>query len=398
MKIQEFTKHSFDKVTLFVFIISLIVFGGFAYFGIETDIPAHADVITGIAHNNLSLPPNFLYYVVIYLFSFFRTDTKSVYLASIFVLAFSVTLKYIITKIIIKHFLINKNLDLFYSLYSVLLTFIFSLPLIMLLGGNYYLGNIPPNVWHNSTVIFLMPFSLLLFWQSYQQIQDPRKNRNFLLLCLIILNIIIKPSFFFVFSISYPLFIIKIFGWKKQALLKLIPVFIGCFILAIQYIAIYVYQIGSLQGGDSTVKIRLFTIWSNYSPNIPISLLGSLCFPLVCTLFYWKDIFKNLLVIYASFQYLIAIIIFAVFVETGPREFHANFVWQCIVSSYILYLVISIFFIEKLELNKMDKHISYAGSIMKMTLKNRLILITLLLHFISGIVYIVRIFVTKSYS
>jgi len=47
---------------------------------------------------------------------------------------------------------------------SFTLLFVFSLPSVQVFTNKfYYLGQFTPNVWHNSTTIFLMPFALLLF-------------------------------------------------------------------------------------------------------------------------------------------------------------------------------------------------------------------------------------------
>ena len=397
-----------DKTSVVIFTICLSIFVGFGFTPISTDINAHAEAIIKIANGNLSIPFNFLYYAVIYIITFFSTDMKTIYLASILVLTCSIVAKYLITKqFLIKNLISpstslssssnHKVTDSFYQVYSLILTFVFSLPLSLMVGGYYYLGNTPPNIWHNSTTIFLMPFALLLFWQSYEQIKTPKTDRVVWISLLIIVNIIIKPSFFFVFLVCYPIFFIKQFGWTKLTFGNLIPLLVGCFLLAIQYLGHYIWQIGSIQEGDHGVKISLFTVWSHYSPDIPLSLLGSLLFPLLCIIFHYKTAVNDLLIKYACFQYLIAITIYALFMESGPRQYHGNFGWQCIVASYILYLSASILFIEKLGLNKNNNAFSILISVISISPKNKLILITLMLHFLAGIGYIIRIFITRSY-
>jgi hypothetical protein len=399
-----------DKTSVVIFTICLSIFVGFGLTPISTDINLHAEAIIRIANGNLSIPFNFLYYALIYIITFFSTDMKTIYLASILVLSCSIVAKYLITKqFLIKNLILpstslssfsnHKVTDRFYQVYSLILTFVFSLPLSLMVGGYYYLGNTPPNIWHNSTTIFLMPFALLLFWQSYEQIKTPKADRVVWISLLIIVNIIIKPSYFFVFLVCYPIFFIKNFGWTKLTLINLIPILIGCFLLGIQYLGHYIWEIGSLsEKGGHGVTISLFTVWSHFSPDIPLSLLGSLLFPLLCIIFHWKTAVNHLLIKYACFQYLIAITIFAVFMENGPRQYHGNFGWQCIVASYILYLSASILFLEKLGLNKNnDVFSNLIRSTLEISPKNKLILITLMLHFLAGIGYILKIFITRGY-
>ncbi|MBD2143828.1 hypothetical protein [Sphaerospermopsis sp. FACHB-1194] len=399
-----------DQTSVVIFTICLSIFVGFLLTPISTDINGHAKAVIRIANGNLSIPFNFLYYVLIYIITFFSTGTKTVYLASILVLSCSIVAKYLITKqFLMKNLILPSNslsissnqklTDRFYQVYSLMLTFVFSLPLSLMVGGYYYLGNTPPNIWHNSTTIFLMPFALLLFWQSYEQIKTPKADRIVWISLLIILNIIIKPSFFFVFLVCYPIFFIKQFGWTKLTFVNLIPLLIGCFMLGIQYLGHYIWYIGSLtEGGDHGVTISLFTVWSHFSPNIPLSLLGSLLFPLLCIILHWKTAVNHLLIKYACFQYLIAITIYALLMETGLRQYHGNFGWQCIVASYILYLSASILLIEKLGLNQNNNAFSNLISLtLSISPKNKLILITLMLHFLAGIGYIIRIFITRKY-
>jgi hypothetical protein len=136
----------------------------------------------------------------------------------------------------------------------------------------------------------------------------------------------------------------------------------------------------------SGIGIGLFMVWSHFSSNITISLLASILFPLAFLCIYWKDILKNLLLQYSVLAFLIAVVIFCVLIETGPRLYDGNFFWQCVVCNYILFLVVSLKFYEKIRSIGMTKWY------------NILILICYVIQVESGFVYLVKLFTTHRWS
>jgi hypothetical protein len=108
-------------------------------------------------------------------------------------------------------------------------------------------------------------------------------------------------------------------------------------------------------------------------------------FVIVYSCFNWRDIARSLLFQYALVAYLIAVGIFSLLIETGSRAYHGNFFWQCVVCSYLLFMVVLMLFSERV------------GRIGMRGWKEKVILLTFLAHVLSGIGYLVRLFVTGSY-
>ncbi|MFC2085343.1 hypothetical protein ACFLS9_09815 [Bacteroidota bacterium] len=376
-------------------IIEVILFSGifilfyFIIYFVSNDITKHVQLIQKVLDGTRDPPGVFLYFLTVYIFSLFQNDTDFLLLSSAIVLSLAVTAKYIITNKILHCYLsineTNNLINRLIILFSILLLFVFSLPTSSNPWGKYFLGQIPPNVWHNSTTIFLMPFALILFWLSYLQLLKPKKSRVFLILLFCALNVFIKPSFFFVFSIAYPLLLFKNFRLKKNFWVNIIPVIIGFFLLLTVYFLIYKLNHVSANPRESGVTISLFTVWSHRTPYIHLSLLASLIFPLVYIMVYPREIRKNLLLQYSTLGYLIAIIIKSVFSETGSRQFHGNFGWQCVIASYILFLVISSLTIN----NLLKTGLKYW--------RNIILLIAFCVHAISGIIYIIKMFVSGTF-
>ena len=362
------------------------------------DFQDHSRFVQEWLSENKSLPPNFLYYLVVAIFSFFKNNLKIIYLSSIFTLSLSVTLKFIVTKKIISDYFRvhnvanNRHQKNYIILFSLLMLFVFSFPNITVITNRwYYLGQIPPNVWHNSTVIFLMPFALLLFWQSYKQLIDPKSNRIWIILLLIVANIFIKPSFFFVFVVIYPILLIEKFRFRKNFWLNLLPIVVGVLVLYIEYRFIYVSPSDTI--AKSGIKIAPFHVWSHFLSSpfpfilIPLSIVTSTCFPIAYLIVYRKEYFKNILTKYVFFLYVTGLIIFSTLSETGLREFHGNFSWQNIVCSYILFMVTGLLLLKKIISN----------DTILIEKKNKVLVLLYLLHFLSGIMYIGKILLSRSF-
>ncbi|MDO6444986.1 hypothetical protein Q4493_04275 [Colwellia sp. 1_MG-2023] len=371
-------------IDLVIFILSLLIFSWIS-FNVSTDINLHAEMIRKISDKTILPPANFLYYLTVYFFSFFETNIDNLLFSSIFTLTIALTAKFILTRKIFQYYNqnnkeIRKNSYVFILLPSILLLFVFSLP-----ASNYYLGQIPPNVWHNSTTILVMPFSLALFFLSYLQLIKPSNKRISTLVILCLLNILIKPSYFFVFAMVFPLLLLKTFKFNNAMWRNLIPVFIGTLTTLILYYLIYSLSYGNQYADKASIIIKPFSVWSYFTPNILYSLVASLVFPIIYIGFYWRDVFKNLLLQYATISYLVAISLTALLSETGAREYHGNFFWQSTICSYILFLVTTLLFVEKVAFSGLKP------------LKNKVILGAFLLHFLAGIAYLIKIFNTHNY-
>lgn len=376
-----------------IFLLSALIFFLIVGLGVITDIQTHAQILADAASGTRVVPSNFLYYFTVYALSFFQNNMIIILGASALVLSVAVTIKFVLTrKILCEYFagisqeVIQPNrLTTLVTLVSFLLIFVFSLPSTNILQGQLYIGQITPNVWHNSTLIFLMPFALLLFWTSYRQLVSPKNSRIWMISLLVIVNILIKPNFFWVFLVVYPLLLATRIGVGRKFLLNVLPIAIlGVLLLSAQYYFLNIYP-DAATAAESGIKISPFSVWSHYSSNIPLSIVVSSFFPLVYLCFHLKEVLKNLLLKYAVSLYLVAISIFSVLSETGPREFHGNFFWQCVACNYILFMVVCILFMEKAPFNS------------KMGKKEKVIVSSFLLHVAFGVLYLGKMFLSGNF-
>jgi len=386
--------------TLLLFFVILSIYSYIVYFSskrIDADFYAHVEHIININQGIKSYPPNFFFYFIANLLSFFTSNRFFLYIVLILLLSVSTIFKYIITKRIVSDYIFADPLfkRKFVILISFICFFIYAIPdpFLFFIHKRMYLGKIAPVVWHNSTSILLFPFALLLFWKQLQLIIGKHKNttKNILtIVFLIFLNIIIKPSFIFVFIPATFLILVQSFLIKKikfrELLFRISPLLFGLLLIILSSSLIYLFQYGSFQAESSSISINLFFIYKLFSPLVyfPVALLFSLFLPILSIVFY-PNILKFKPFSYAFILFVFSILIAVVFVESGPRLYHLNFLWQNIFTSYLLFLTNLIFLFNNYNKN------------LKFDYKFIILMMLMFCHFISGFLYLFKYLLTENY-
>ena len=176
-------RYNHKVIVAIIFLLSLVIFGYLVFSGMRNDIWGHAKVVHDSIEGLRRPPERFLYFLTIYIFAFLRHDLISLYMSSIFVLSLAVVAKFIITERLFVGYIQGKDApaadprNKYITVFSISLLFVFCLPVFYAYRGTLYVAQMPPNVWHNSTVIFLMPFAILLFWFTYKQLVEPKNGR-----------------------------------------------------------------------------------------------------------------------------------------------------------------------------------------------------------------------------
>lgn len=362
-------------------------------FDVKTDIQSHILVVSDIVEGR-DFPPNFLYFIAVYVAALFQNNYQSLLYGSLIVLALTIAYKFFVTVRIFEEQInpgdesLNKNRSLLIANaagFCLITAFCIYLPKEMGLTKYIYLGQLPPNVWHNSTTIALMPFAVLLYWRSYQLLEKFELKTLIWIVGLIFLNNLIKPSFFLCFAAVFPLVALIRFKLNKEFFLCLLPVIIGFVLIIAEYVAIY--RLGSYgQEGKSSIAIEPFVWWRIYTENIFISFLISTAFPLAYLVFFFKRVKSQPLLYYAYLLFFAATLILILFVEKGHRETDGNFLWQAIISNYILFFAVLTDFVK----NILKKN--------EFNLKDKIIAAVFALHVASGWLYLVKTLLRGNYG
>lgn len=315
------------------------------------DFPSHLKfTVTGI--ETLRYPGNALFYLLNALFAGFSTDHGRLVQSLLAVLMIAAVAKVWISVAWVAAE--NRSsvaghggsasgrrgpaagLPFWAALAAGLCAFTFSLP-----AAFPYLGQLPPNVWHNSTTMLLMPFAIGLFWASLAYLRTGGPRLLWIMLLLAALNVAVKPSFVFCFLVVFPLAALITRRGRGEVLRAWLVAAATAVLVAAQYVYIY----GTRPAGPNTPKasgvaLDPLRVWSVYSDNIPVSLLCSYFFPLVALLVGGATIRRHLAVRYAATLAGVGLLFFVLFKESGYRELHGNFIWQAVVTNYLLFLVL----------------------------------------------------------
>lgn len=359
-------------------------------FHVRSDIPAHAGFI--IRYATEGFPANFLYYLTVYFFSGLSTDLYQLKLTSVVVLAAATFFKYYVVKLILQQELplsSSESKNFVIPFFSALLLITFSLPSSAIVNGMYYIGSYPPNVWHNSTTIFTMPWAILLFWLAYKQLEHLELIRTIPILILIALNVTSKPSFLFVFIPAFPIMLFLVYRFKKEFWLGIAPVAFAALGVLVAYVFIFILSVGHKSGNK--VGISLFYLadywvgkgnpWRLFLA-VTTAIAGSYFFPFIL-LFRQRELLKQNLIRFALLCSFFAVVIAQSFIEFGSRMNHGNFRWQGIMTSFILFFV-CILELLKLIQSRSDGWKAY-----------RIELAAFGIHVFFGIVYLIKLYVTS---
>ncbi|MDP4240193.1 MAG: hypothetical protein Q8904_12055 [Bacteroidota bacterium] len=378
-------------------ILFLLLFA--AYYSLLKIIPAdyndihdHAAFARQMCTGAIPYTGNFLVYLLVNLFSFFSAKVTPTEISLCGLLALAGVYRFYlsqkkITSVIEMDNRFSSNYW-FIALLSLSLLFVFAIPIPSYLSDDkfMYIGNYVPTVWHNSTILFLFPFALLLFEQSYKQLRDYSGKRNIGIFLLILLNLFIKPSYFFVFVCVYPILLLSKYKLKKEFWYSIVPLVVGFFFLIGEYWIIYKTGTPSSKVVASSVVFLPFYRNPEFADLglIPVSMLFSLLFPVLYTLINLPKLLKSQLFWYIFLSLVASVLIFFFISESGPRAAHGNFYWQIVICTWFC------FFVALLSLLKDFK---FEGN----TFKNWFLALVFAVHVIMGILYFVKILVTGSY-
>jgi hypothetical protein len=364
---------------------------------IPTDLQPHAKTAYLFAHNQVKLPPNFLYFFFIALFSGFSKQYTLYYIPSVLLISSAIAGKFLLTKYYSDKFCLSDNHALSPNFIIAMgMLFVFALPGLNYFSVNeFYLGQLAPNVWHSSTTICLMPFSIILFFESYDVLFFDVNNsgkKKWKILALLLLNALIKPSFLFTLLPSVFLFFFgKLLSHPKEInkFHKLYPYVAAVFFISIEYFFIYkLNYAGDFRGVEtkSGITISPFTIWRIFSPNCLVAFFTSCFFPLVYIAVTKGKVFKNRLIQFAAVNYVIGLLVWILLAEEGIRKSDGNFIWQMVVVSYLLFFTMLIEFANAVKLRAITK------------LQQWVIGGAFFLHFAWGVFYWLKIIIFKGYS
>lgn len=205
------------------------------------------------------------------------------------------------------------------------------------------LGQPSPNVWHNPTAIFCMPIVLMLFAVAVRSTNSLRRTDNAITGAIFLLCTLAKPNYPLAFApccavmLARQLQIHKGFNPKHWR-----EVLEGGFVMFAPLILMLSIQFSMTFGGDGSdsagLEIAPFKVWSLYTPNITVSIILGLAFPLLVAGLYPRTLRLDAYLGWAWLTLAFAMVQMITFAESGPRWTYGNFFWGTHFSSAIVFL------------------------------------------------------------
>lgn len=309
---------------LHAFFATVLIAGQLSvYFTNPNDFSIHSGIFLKLHNEGSTLPGNPAYYTLLYLSKhIFLLDANGLTKAGVCIASIAkVTLYIIVFRQLLR---CNSNrLRTATISGAICLSFSIAEPIRLFVFHHYYLGTITPNLYHNPTTIISLPFALL----TYISAQHNKPILQTTLLAILCASI--KPSFLLSFAPSLGLIWLLGKGSIKQLVLSIL---MGTVIIA-QFAIIYYFEVGNVEEAQSGIALSSpFYILRKMSASwyLPLALISSFAFPV------WT-ISKRESASPASLNFLVALILTAFVIETGPRQYHGNFIWQSSIASFILF-------------------------------------------------------------
>lgn len=385
--IRNMVRENRDVIGIFALMVGIFAYIMFVIKW-NSDLPAHAHFAQQMLEEHRLFSTNFLMYFLINLLTFFTGAKYPMRAVLVLLLATANTAKYTIVREAFREWTSSKTAKL--ASFSMLFVYIIPLmyflkPLgIFLSADNMYWGYYVPNVWHNSTILCMMPFAIACYLLSVKQFKQYTDRRNKYISLFLVLSVLVKPSFFFVYVIAYPIIMLGQYGLSKTFSKSLLPLLVGGICLVYEYVTIY-YS-GVNDGSSVVIDIaQLFTLdfWQSHI----LYLVVSLSLPLLFLCLYGRTIVRD-----PEFWFVLIMLVCGLGImwccrETGPRATHGNFGWQTIAAMWFVY-----FYMLKTVINsEASPSLQWGGY------SRKAMLIIFGLHVIMGFVYLGKFLVTKSF-
>ncbi len=192
-----FEKKIEKEQLLTFFILFLLSIPAFytLVFDITSDYPVHHEFVKNKEFMEVTYP---LYHLTLNLLSLNSDNIIVINYVSILLLSALVGFKGIISFFILEKIVDNKKLVITLCISLALLASItfYNFPIM-------YMGEIFPNVWHNPTIIFSIPVSILLFYFSIKSLSSFDQKNFIIVSFLLVLTTVSKPNYILAFLPVY---------------------------------------------------------------------------------------------------------------------------------------------------------------------------------------------------
>jgi hypothetical protein len=217
-------------------------------------------------------------------------------------------------------------------------------------GSGIFLGQITPNVWHNPTTIFAMPFAVAAYWAAVSALDNFSMRSAVVLGVTMVLSLLAKPN--------YVLAMLPCLGLALAAKpMSLVDKIMRLFVVFVLPLVVLWGQAAVLVGPKGSTSeemlIAPFDIWQRFSKNITVSSFVGVVFPL-CVLFAYRGRFDGETPLKFAWVVLgMSVLEYSLLKESGERATAGNWFWGTVFADHILFLASCEYLLrQRLDLRK----------------------------------------------
>lgn len=380
--------HWYGSLVAVALLVSVPIFIRLTSPGATSDILRHAELSESMVRNGAWVSYS-IWYLLVQVMTFGTNDPVALHVASVALLSALVAVHAVLVFFFSRRALGAPALAWMIAAASTLV-----MPILNPAEpDDIFMGQISPNVWHNSTNILAAPVALVLFAAAVAFLRRPGYSSAFLLAMLALASVLTKPNYALAL-----LPVLTVVGalvlWRQRVqwrrALAMAGIVLGpvLLLLALQYFLVF-----SESGVRRTSNaVRPFEVWAAHSVNIPLSLVLSLVGPLAVLVAIDAARRRSVAMVLAWTTVAVSIAQFALLAEVhadNSVSTHANWSWGAHLAMMVLFVVSLVEFVRTLR-EPAPGHpwrqratwrrvaVVIAGAVMA-------------LHVVSGIAYLVQI-------
>jgi hypothetical protein len=215
-------------------------------------------------------------------------------------------------------------------------------------------GQISPNIWHNPTGIFAMPFCLLVFLAGLAALERPSLATMAFAGAAMVLSLLAKPNYVLAFGPCFTIAAVVIWNRAVDAGRLSVGAVVGQGLLALGPASLVLLRqfqttFGEHPADVAGVRVAALAAWSVLMPPkyIPFAIVLSIAFPLTVAAFYWRSVFRDRCLALAWAVFAVAVVQFLLLAETGKRAEHGNFGWGAVLANQVLFVACCAFLLRQ---------------------------------------------------
>ncbi|MCM1113240.1 MAG: hypothetical protein NC399_08315 [Muribaculum sp.] len=208
------------------------------------------------------------------------------------------------------------------------------------------MGIYTPNPIWNATYLATRPFTIICFFEAAKLLRSYRENFSWKG-CLpfaasLFLMTITKPSYTLVLvPLMGILFLADLVKSRGKSLKNAFCVCVTMIPTGLDLIYQFfgVFSGTNARGEETGIGIAFAKVWSNYSKNIPLSIVMGMALVLGVAVLNWRVFAEKFIYRFALYNYLTGTAMFLCLYEKGFRMLHANFSWGYMHGMFFLFLL-----------------------------------------------------------